>query len=147
MSNELATAISTIVISATVSYLLAVRQVRHQLNGDLQKASESIKQQLQADMQKEYSSRFNERKWETYEHFANIISRLMKNVGNKQLQQKQSKIIEELYDFTGKLWIVGGDNVIEAFNNWRKSAPNENADINRVDANRDRNEKRLGLRI
>lgn len=98
-------------------------------------------------MQKEYSSRFNERKWETYEHFANIISRLMKNVGNKQLQQKQSKIIEELYDFTGKLWIVGGDNVIEAFNNWRKSAPNENADINRVDANRDRNEKRLGLRI
>lgn len=128
MSADLATTIITVVITALIGYLFAIPQIKRQLEADLKRESESIRQQFQADLQKEYSSRFNERKWETYEHFADIIRRLMESIRNKRLQKKQPEIMEELHSFTGKLWIVGGDNVIEAFNDWRKSAPSEDAD-------------------
>jgi predicted Holliday junction resolvase-like endonuclease len=83
MLENLAVTIVTVVITALVGYLFAIPQIKRQLEADLKKESESIKQQFQVDLQKEYNSRFNERKWETYEHFADIIRRLMESVGNK----------------------------------------------------------------
>ena len=71
---------------------------------------------MRADQQKEYDSRFNERKWEIYNEFADIVSRLLKHVGNKGTKKDLDTTIRELRDFVGKLWIIGGDNVIEAFN-------------------------------
>jgi hypothetical protein len=127
--EALAVSIITIVLTAIAGYIFAIPRIKRQLEANLQQESEKIRQQFQADLQKEFSSRFNERKWETYEHFANIIRRLMENVSNKHLKQNQSKIIQELYGFTGNLWIIGGDNVIRAFNDWRRSAPSEDADI------------------
>lgn len=125
--EALAVSVITIVITAIAGYIFAIPRIKRQLEANLHQESEKIKQQFQADLQKEFSSRFNERKWETYEHFADIIRRLMESVGNPRLKQKQPKIVQELYGFTGNLWIIGGDNVIRAFNDWRKSAPNEDA--------------------
>ncbi len=128
LPQTLAISIITVVITAITGYIFAIPRIKKQLEADLLQESEKIRQQFQADLQKEFSSRFNERKWETYEHFSDIIRRLMEGVSNPRLKKDQAKIIQELYGFTGKLWIIGGDNVIKAFNDWRKTGVTEGSD-------------------
>lgn len=128
LPEALAVSIITVVLTAIAGYIFAIPRIKRQLEANLRQESEKIKQQFQADLQKEFTSRFNERKWETYEHFADIIRRLMESVSNQRLKKEQSKIIQELYGFTGNLWIIGGDHVIRAFNDWRKAGSNENTD-------------------
>ena len=103
---QLAWAVSILVsvTSAIITSLLAARR---------------YKLQIQADLQKEYESRFNERKWEIYIGFSDIIRKLMESTKAKNLDKNMPKIISGLYEFTGKLWIVGSDDVVRSYNNWR----------------------------
>jgi hypothetical protein len=43
----------------------------------------------------------------------------MESTQAKNLNEKMPEIISGLYEFTGKLWIVGSDNVVRSYNNWR----------------------------
>jgi hypothetical protein len=74
---------------------------------------------VKADLRKEYESRFNERKWETYTEFAGMVSRVLEDTKNKKTVETK-RYTAELFRFTGSLWIVGSDKVIEAFIDWKQ---------------------------
>lgn len=71
--------------------------------------------QAKADLQKEFESRFNERKWETYTGFTDTVRRLFESSKADRLSNEEPELIHELYQFTGKLWLVGSDEVVRAF--------------------------------
>lgn len=115
-------------IGALATYLFGIRRLRFQLETELRNEYEIIRQRLEADLEKEYQSKFNERKWEVYVDFANIIRDMIVNIKapeNKQ-KQEQKKLLRKLYDFVGDLWIVGSDDVVLAYNAWRSSSSLEN---------------------
>ena len=79
---------------------------------------------VRAELQKEFESRFNERKWEVYMQFAEIIRKLLENTKtNEDKAQKEfRRIIHDLYGFTSNLWLVGSDEVVSAFLEWQKNS-------------------------
>lgn len=116
------------VISAGATYFFGIRQLRYQLEVELRNEYELTRQRLKADLEKEYQSRFNERKWELYVKFANIVRRQIESIKlpkDKQPKELQN-VIKELYGFVGELWIIGNDNVVEAFNIWRRTSLGDN---------------------
>ena len=107
-----------------VTAMLGFRRVRIQLKEELHNEGEIIRQRLQADLEKEYQSRFNERKWEVYADFAKIIRDMISTLKESESKQKQEqkKSLRKLHDFVGDLWIVGSDDVVLAYNAWRATS-------------------------
>ena len=73
---------------------------------------------LKAELQKEYKSRFNERKWEAYTEFANIIYQVLDNNNEEDFEEDLPTYTSQLHEFLSKLWIVGSDEVVNSVNEW-----------------------------
>ncbi len=54
------------------------------------------KPRLRADLQKEFESRFNERKWEAYQQFADILYEVLDSTGTKKFDNELPKVIRRL---------------------------------------------------
>jgi hypothetical protein len=65
------------------------------------------KADLEKELKKEFESRFNERKWEAYTGFANIVRETLQSSKDQKLRQKLPQLTSRLYEFTSKLWLVG----------------------------------------
>lgn len=76
--------------------------------------------QAKADLQKEYESRFNERKWETYTRFSGLVNSVFAAAKSGKLDKDMPKFTRELLDIAGQLWIVGSDRVINAYLEWQE---------------------------
>lgn len=106
MSSELMTvlisALFSILVAAFTSWVGSAFYVR----------------QARIDLQKEYESRFNNRKWETYMAFAALIAGVLDSTKKNKLDA--NKVASEMMNFAGKLWVVGSDNVIDAYIAYQK---------------------------
>jgi hypothetical protein len=76
--------------------------------------------QAKADLQKEFENKLNERKWKTYTDFAEMVRYMIEAAKNSQNTRVMDDFGSKLMGFAGSLWIVGSDEVIRAFNDWRK---------------------------
>lgn len=84
-------------------------------------------QRTKTDLQKEYDTKFNDRKWEAYTHFAQIVSDILLAVKQGKSDELE-KFVAQLYEFTRQLWIVGSKDVVEAFIEWRRYGQSEDRD-------------------
>lgn len=73
---------------------------------------------VRADLQKEFESRFNERKWEAYTKFSGIMYQIFEGSKTGRLDRQMPKYHRQLREFLSHLWLVGSDEVVEAFNEW-----------------------------
>jgi hypothetical protein len=76
------------------------------------------KPRLRADLQKEFESRFNERKWEAYQQFADILYEVLDTTGTKKFNNELPKVIRRLRKFLSQLWVVGSDDVMRTVSDW-----------------------------
>lgn len=76
------------------------------------------KPRLRADLQKEFESRFNERKWEAYTQFADILYEVLDASGTKKFNSELPKAIRRMRKFLSQLWVVGSDEVMRAVSDW-----------------------------
>ncbi len=74
---------------------------------------------VKADLQKEYESRFNERKWEVYTKFVEFLRLAVQPFSSESEELENSRKADE---FVSSLWLIGSDEVIKAFNEWHKAA-------------------------
>ena len=75
---------------------------------------------VKADLQKEFESRFNERKWETYIDFVDIMYEALESVKAGRIDRDMKKIVRKLNAFVTRLLIVGSDEVVEALSEWMR---------------------------
>ena len=75
--------------------------------------------QARADLDKEYQSRFNTKKWEVYTEFTKLLhSFLMSNSADLAgATQQQDEIV-----LASQLVLIGSDEVVRAFRDWRESS-------------------------
>lgn len=123
LADEIVPATIAALIAAFATYVFGIRRLRFQLETELRNEYEIIRQRLEADLEREYQSRFNERKWEVYVNFSNILRDMLKSIREspKKQAQQQAKLLKDLQDFVGDLWMIGNDDVVEAFNTWRNT--------------------------
>jgi len=69
-------------------------------------------------LQKEFESRFNERKWEIFTQFANILYQVIEGTRSDKTGRQMPKIIKRMNEFISQLWIVGSDEVVDAVAEW-----------------------------
>lgn len=103
--------IETLVLPAIVSILLAIPTSYISFL--------FYKRQIKEDLRKEYLSRFNERKWETYTEFSKLVVSILTTAKQNQ-EIKPEEYTSRLFGFTGSLWIVGSDRVVQAWADWLK---------------------------
>jgi hypothetical protein len=110
--GDIATTILTSVVTSLVTALLAYV---------------GYGRKMKADLQREYASRFNERKWEAYTGFADMLRQLFESTAKGKSDRVIPKITGRLYEFASELWIAGSDEVFDAFNRWLREcrAPGE----------------------
>jgi len=73
-----------------------------------------------ADLESEYSKRFNNKKWEIYTEFTRFLH---KNIGEEQDSYENSSLSDsDLINLVSQIMLVGSDKVISAYRNWRVSA-------------------------
>jgi hypothetical protein len=101
---------STILISSMFSILVAI------ITAFL--SSLFYVRNIKADLQREYQSRINERKWKTYTEFGAFVSKVFEEVNKGKVDTKRYGI--EINRLAGDLWIVGSDRVIGAFIDWKQ---------------------------
>lgn len=78
-----------------------------------------------ADLQKEFESRLNSRKWEAYREFAELLRDIASGVNQGTNSAKQqTKWIQRFYKFLPEVWLVASDPVTNAFVQWRKTSLN-----------------------
>jgi len=77
-----------------------------------------------AELQAEFQSRFNERKWQAYTDFADTVRELLEDVRRPAGKRKDinKHFLPRLYKFTAALWLVGSDEVIRAVGDWRETS-------------------------
>jgi|GEM_PF-2494031 len=118
--------ISALLISSLLSIILALATAFF--------TSRFYAHQMRAELQKEYESRFNERKWEVYTGFADIVRQVIRSGKSERLRRDLPKLIDQLLQFTSGLWIVGSDEVVEAFTEWQRySRSVEQKEINSLE--------------
>lgn len=114
MNGTVTTALITIVSSLILAYATARLQIYH----------------AKADLQKEMDSRFNERRWEVYIAFADLIRQLWltSQVTNERDKARaMATIYKQLHEISNKLWIIGSDDVIKAVAEWMRYLRSSNA--------------------
>jgi hypothetical protein len=72
-----------------------------------------------ADLEKEYLSRFNTKKWEVYTEFAKLAPELM---GNEIPSGSISTEIVSIDSLASQIVLAGSDKVVTAFRIWRETA-------------------------
>lgn len=87
-----------------------------------------------ADLEKEYASRFNERKWEVYTGFADILHHVFQSAKTGRTNRDLPKHTRKLEEFTSQLWIVGSDEVVEAFNEWLRECRRAEEEIDSTES-------------
>jgi hypothetical protein len=75
-----------------------------------------------ADLEKEFQGRFNERRWDVYSQFAEILLDLIHSDRSQALDVQAAAVGERLRAFIGRVWLVGSDDVIRGIIAWRKSS-------------------------
>ena len=105
--NEIYTAIASSIFGIVVAFL----------------SSKFYTNQAKADLQKEFESRFNERKWDVYYLFATEVAGEVLKGG----AYNQKKVLDSLARFTSQIQIVGSDEVVRVYSEWlryiRKQTP------------------------
>jgi hypothetical protein len=77
-------------------------------------SSKFYKDQTKSELEKEFASRFNERKWKTYTDFTNVLIEVFKTIGTDK-KINQAKLMERLRSVAGELWIIAPTDVINAY--------------------------------
>ena len=75
--------------------------------------------QAKADLDKEYRSRFNTKKWEVYTEFTKLLYSLLtdKSVNLTEWEDQPSEI-----SIASQLVLIGSDEVVRAFRDWRETS-------------------------
>jgi len=75
--------------------------------------------QAKADLDKEYQSRFNTKKWEVYTEFTKLLHGFLTNnsADLAGTTQQQDEIV-----LASQLVLIGSDEVVRAFRDWRESS-------------------------
>lgn len=73
--------------------------------------------QTKADLIKEYANRLNERKWETYAKFGQLVDDLLRATESDNFDSDESKttLRNKLHTISSELLLVGSDAVIRAY--------------------------------
>ncbi len=126
METAIIGAVSSLLV-ALVTYFLGVRQLRLQLQQQLRNEIELISSRVRADLEREYQFRFNERKWSLYTEFSELIIGMLEfsKLPQKNQHTVQKDAIKKLRGFVARLWIVGDDRVVSAYNSWRRTTSPE----------------------
>lgn len=77
---------------------------------------------VRADLQKEFESRFNQRKWEAYREFGKLLRDITLSSKEGKTAKEQHKFIRRFYDFLPEVWLVASDRVTRAFLSWRSTS-------------------------
>ena len=86
-----------------------------------------------ADLQKEYESRFNERKWDTYTKFTDTVRKIVESSKGKRVERDLPKFVQDISRFTSSLWLVGSDEIVRAYIDWQRDTRNpENLATNKL---------------
>jgi hypothetical protein len=75
--------------------------------------------QAKADLDKEYQSRFNTKKWEVYTEFTKLLQGILneKSVDLADVTQQPAEIA-----LASQLVLIGSDEVVRAFRDWRETS-------------------------
>ena len=87
-------------------------------------SSKFYTRKVKADLQKEYESRFNEKKWVIYTGFADYIRKNIEITKGIDKTHPNTEMVKKYGEFVGGLWIVGSDEVIKAFLDWKSLSAN-----------------------
>jgi hypothetical protein len=83
-----------------------------------------LKAEIQADLQKEYSVRFNEHKWQVYVEFIDLVRLLPKIVRGKiqeTLTPDEEKTFNERFEsLAAGILLTGTEELIKTYNEWIK---------------------------
>ena len=92
------------ILIALVTSVLAIRRYRSQ---------------ARIDLQKEFDSRFNEKKWEVYLDYIELIRGMFYREQN--LEANSIKLSdEEIMPLASQILLIGSDDVVKAFQHWQK---------------------------
>jgi len=72
-----------------------------------------------ADLEKEYSSRFNTKKWEVYTAFTALVPEI---IGAEAINVDEPAELPSVNSLASQIVIAGSDKVIKAFGVWRGTA-------------------------
>ena len=75
--------------------------------------------QAKAELEKEYQKRFNEKKWNTYTEFTISLRKMLEKAQARESESLSFSIDESLMNLATELLLVGSDDVVKAFRNWR----------------------------
>jgi hypothetical protein len=84
--------------------------------------------QAQAELRKEYETRFNEKKWGTYFSFTSLVSKLHQrnllsysyDTDAKEKQARLDTVIKvEFEKIEPEIWLIGSPKVIQGFIKWK----------------------------
>lgn len=89
-------------VPATISLVLAIFTARSYTN------------QTKAELQKEKDAAFNQKRWEVYSSFSDLIGNVITRGSNIKSEKSNESIGSDLFALTNDLWLVGSDGVIEA---------------------------------
>lgn len=78
--------------------------------------------QARADLEKEFESRFNERKWTAYQQFGTLLKDVLSSAKFGRTEKDKSRFLRSFYEFLPQVWLVASDDVVRAFLDWRRSA-------------------------
>ena len=81
-------------------------------------ASRQYWMQKEADLDAEYSSRFNTKKWEIYTEFIGLAPKLISDDTNSGDTYEETSSLDAL---AAKIVLVGSDDVVTAFRIWRQA--------------------------
>jgi hypothetical protein len=79
--------------------------------------SRGIWKKARADLENEFSSRFNTRKWEVYTEF----TKFLRGHINQDRNNRDNYPAEELASLASQVLLAGSDKVVKAFRSWLES--------------------------
>lgn len=110
-----------LVVPALIAFISSVFVARY-----------SIAVTLKNELKKETESRFNERKWEVYTRFSDLIREVLlstKAKNDKDRLKKQADLGLELINITSELWLVASNKVLDAFVQYKQITTRQSKDI------------------
>lgn len=86
-------------------------------------ASRQYLNQKKADLEAEYSSRFNTKKWEVYTEFTSLVRDIVKPFVDPSTAWPDSLHIpqDQFLKIASQIVLIGSDDVVKAFHAWRET--------------------------
>ncbi len=75
--------------------------------------------QTKAELQTEFESRYNTKKWEVYTEFGSLANDVFASVKAKSTAKSMPVFSNKLLTIAGDLWIVGSSAVIQSYITWQ----------------------------